>query len=194
MTSVLCARTGRSVFTVGKQTVLMLKTPHWTSIYIHGIVCLKVMVQEAKLWPQTLTLQCEDRRLSSQLWHTQHAECSHSLGHRVNSAVHGRVRQLMSKCRWQGIEVGTSALVKAKGDMSILHLEALVTITACFLQVQEDGHIDKGMRIEVALSNLQTHTHTQRHSWSAWLCTVSTAPECSTACCMATSDGIASFV
>ena len=67
----------------------------------------------------------------------------------------------MSKCRWQGIEVGTSSLVKAKGDMSILHLEALVTITACFLQVQEDGHIDKGMRIEVALSNLQTHTHTE---------------------------------
>lgn len=43
--------------------------------------------------------------------------------------------------------------------MGILDREALVTVAAaCLLQVQEDGCIHKGMRIEVALCNLQRHT------------------------------------
>lgn len=58
---------------------------------------------------------------------------------------------------WRG--VSTFALVKAKGNMCILDLKALVAITACLLQVKEDGYVDKGMRIEMALSNL----HAQKH-------------------------------
>ena len=58
-----------------------------------------------------------------------------------------------------GGEFSTFALVKAEGDMRVLHLETLVAISACLLQVKEDGYIDKGMRIEVALSDLHVHKH-----------------------------------
>ena len=56
--------------------------------------------------------------------------------------------------------VGTFALVKAKGNMRILNFESIVAITASLLQVKEDGYVDKGMRIEMALPNLRIHTNT----------------------------------
>lgn len=69
--------------------------------------------------------------------------------------------------------LSTFLLVKAKHDMCVLNLEALVPIAACLLQVKEDGNVDKGMRIEVALPNL----HTQVHTGWLWLCTEGMTPK-----------------
>jgi hypothetical protein len=59
---------------------------------------------------------------------------------------------LQEACR-----IDTFHLIKTKGNMRCLHVQALVPIQACLVNVQEHGHVDKGMCIEVALSYLHHH-------------------------------------
>ena len=64
---------------------------------------------------------------------------------------------------------GTFELVKAKDHMGVLNLQALVPVRACLLQVQEDGGIHKGMRIEMTLSYLHGKAPGSQDWWQVRL-------------------------
>lgn len=86
--------------------------------------------------------------------------------------MENNVHALQEACR-----VVTFQLIKAKGNLRCLHMQALVPIRACLVNIQEHSHVDKGMCIEVALGYLHHHpashinkqeyklTRTPAHTW-----------------------------